>query len=271
MVFPGHSGNERNVNMTEREMVLEETRRILARSPRPKKKRHRVAAPSAATSRALAEAGVSARDLEILQEGHRREVEFCSGVTAPASLRATLRPEVDHALGLLMEEAGAVGDGTSGSLTMPTGWSESAPGCHTCAKARGHRIMVDGQNWRHHTPDGRIAKGGTGAASLAEYARTIPGDWGGSQNASEALDLALSRIRHGERGPAEVLAFAESRLAERPVERGSVEAHRIAAERLRGDRAPVAAHRLIEAIRARAGQTAPTGDLHAKLRRGVTR
>ena len=85
------------------------------------------------------------------------------------------------------------------------------------------------------------------------------------------LAETLDRIRGGgDHGSAPALALAEARLAGR-VEHGPAAAHAIVAARLRGDRAPLEAHRLVEAIRNRSGQSAPAGDLHQRLKKAVTR
>jgi hypothetical protein len=82
----------------------------------------------------------------------------------------------------------------------------------------------------------------------------------------------LNRIRRG--GTREVSTDQAHKLIEarlqQPVERGPVAAHQILARVRNRDRVPVAASKLLEAIRERSW-TAPTGDLHERLRRGVTR
>lgn len=215
--------------MTEREMVLQETARILSRLPRPLKK-----------SRAL-RAGRTV--LEAAIEGDLRCLAECSGEplrrpALPADVERTIREAEAH---VLNEQVGS-GASADGGMIPPTqyGWTESpsTPGTFTHSKAPGHKLMVDGQDWRHHGADGRIIRRGSGQQSLTEYAKTIPGDWGGSPAASESVDEVVARIR---RGGAPVV--------------------------------PEGLHtRLAEALVRTAGRTSPgSGDLHERLRRAVTR
>jgi hypothetical protein len=226
--------------MNDREMVLEETRRILARLPRPLKKRRRFT-PSEATAKALRESGIPEKDIVTLIEGHRHELAFVAGAEGSARFRAELPDAVDRALQTFQEQVSS--DVSAGSaLTPPTDWTEASTGTFTHAKAPGHKLMVDGQAWRHHLPNGQIAKRGTGAKSLSEYAKTITvGDTGNSGAAdpnSESLSDVLNRIRGV--GPA-VPAGLHARLAE-------------------------ALTRTVQAAPASSGE-----DLHSRLRAAVTR
>jgi len=190
--------------MTQDQAFMEATLRtagaILRNGTGRRKRRARRRAPllTQAPAKALREAGLSEHDIQILTEGHERELAFVNGVEAPARTRAELPPRIDRALVQFQEAVDSTVTSSSAStLAAPDGWEQVSTGTLAHPSMPGHKLMVDGQNWRHHTPDGRIAKRGTGAASLSEYAKSIPGDWGGSQNASESLADVLNRVRRG--------------------------------------------------------------------------
>jgi len=257
------------MKMNPTQLVEAETQKMLGRLHKlglPLKTRRRFT-PTADVTKALREAGISAADAQTLIEGAQHERDFLAGVESAVRFRADLPPRVSAALDTLQEQVGTgIEPATDGAMIPPTDWTMSAPGTFTHTKLAGHKLMVDGNgtDWRHHLPNGQIAKRGTGAASLAEYAKTI-----GREN-REALDRVLARVRGGNREPAPpaAMALAESRLT-RVVEHGSVAAH-AAVARLRGERGPLPAHKLIESLRSR-GQSAPAGDLHERLRKAVAR
>jgi hypothetical protein len=103
--------------MTDSALVLEETRKILARMPRPlKKKRGRAFTPDPVMTRSLREAGVEEKDIVTLIEGHRHERAFVAGAEGAARFRSELPPAVDAALVRLQEQVGTM---DPGQLTMP--------------------------------------------------------------------------------------------------------------------------------------------------------
>jgi hypothetical protein len=198
------------------------------------KKRRPAVTPDSVMTQSLREAGFSAADARLLVEGHQHEVRAAADWGAAPGFR---RPEMDpvkaRALDLLQEQVGSNISAPS-VMAAPTGWEEAAAGIFTHKRLAGHKVMTDGEAWSHRGPDGRIIKRGSGQQSLHEYAKTIPGDFGGSQNATEALDV-VARIRARE-------------LSESP-------------------RPPAGAARLMEAVRNReSGRSAPVAESREDLR-----
>ena len=181
--------------MTMLELAEAERNAIIRRAGGPgrlKRRRTSTPSPTTSTARALREAGrLSARDLEILQEGAAHDRRF---------------------LEILEEQE------QSSALSPPTDWTEASTGSFTHKRAPGHRLLASGMNWSHRGPDGRIIKRGSGQQSLTEYARSIPGDWGGSQNASESLTDVARRLigREPPRPNLATVKLVEGILSRRP-------------------------------------------------------
>lgn len=187
--------------------MLRRIEEALARNPGKRRRRTTPSAASAASTRALRESGISEQDIAVLIEGHAHEAAYAR------SCLPALPESIDRALATLQE---TTGDGASADAAMIPGYGWTAhpttAGSYVHAKAPGHKLMLDGTGWRHHLPSGQIAKRGSGQQSLTEYAKTVV-DWGGSQNASEALDV-VARIRARELGEAPRPNLETARLVE---------------------------------------------------------
>lgn len=243
--------------------------------------------PNSAAARSLRESGqFSEQTIEILSEAHEIEVTAAREWGTPAKFRREIPARVSAALQVFQETCEACGDGQDGTgqLLMPetaTGWKSEGDTKAVYAHAQHGRLHLHANGrFSHHAPgSGRIVGSGTGQDALDTYLRKLKaaGDAGGNPAANgaadanaEALDAVLGRIRNGgESGPTAALTMAEAKLQPKTEAHGSAAAHRLVAARLQGDRAPAAAHQLIESLRKARSVEAPSGDLHARLRAAV--